>query len=73
MPESMLLAAAAGVVAGALAVGVVILLRRLVIASKDLGTDVEYTFYGLGGLSLLHGAETQGQSRAPSGPARRCP
>jgi two-component system LytT family sensor kinase len=44
MPESMLLAAAAGVVAGALAVGVVILLRRIV-ASKDLGTDVEQATY----------------------------
>jgi len=45
MPESMLLAAAAGVVAGALAVGVVILLRRIVVASKDLGTDVEQATY----------------------------
>lgn len=44
MPESMLLAAAAGVVAGALAVGVVLLLRRM-IASKDLGTDVEQATY----------------------------
>lgn len=25
----------------------------------DLGTDVEYTFYGLGGLALLHGAEAK--------------
>jgi len=45
MPESMLLAAAVGVVAGALAVGVVLLLRRIVIASKDLGTDVERATY----------------------------
>lgn len=45
MPESMLLAAAAGVVAGALAVGVVLLLRRIVLASKDLGTDVERATY----------------------------
>lgn len=45
MPESMLLAAAAGVVAGVLAVGVVLLLRRIVVASKDLGTDVERATY----------------------------
>ena len=45
MPESMLLAAAAGVVAGALAVGVVLLLRRLVVASRELGTDVERATY----------------------------
>ena len=45
MPESMLLAAAAGVLAGALAVGVVLLLRRIVVASKDLGTDVEQATY----------------------------
>ena len=45
MPESMLLAAAAGVVAGGLAVGVVLLLRRIVVASKDLGTDVERATY----------------------------
>jgi len=45
MPESTLLAAAAGVVAGALAVGVVLLLRRLVVASKELGTDVEQATY----------------------------
>ena len=45
MPESMLLAAAAGALAGALAVGVVILLRRIVVASKDLGTDVEQATY----------------------------
>ena len=45
MPESMLLAAAAGVAAGALAVGVVILLRRIVVTSKDLGTDVEQATY----------------------------
>jgi two-component system LytT family sensor kinase len=45
MPESMLLAAAAGVLAGALAVGVVILLRRIVVASKELGTDVEQATY----------------------------
>lgn len=45
MPESMLLAAAVGVVAGALAVGVVIVLRRLVVASKELGTDVERATY----------------------------
>lgn len=38
-------AAAAGVVAGALAVGVVVLLRRLVVASKDLGTDEERATY----------------------------
>jgi two-component system, LytTR family, sensor kinase len=45
MPESMLLAAAAGVVAGALAVGVVLLLRRIVVASRELGTDVEQATY----------------------------
>ncbi len=45
MPESTLLAAAAGVVAGAVAVGVVLLLRRLVVASRDLGTDVEQATY----------------------------
>ena len=45
MPESMLLAAAAGVVAGAIAVGVVLLLRRLVVSSKELGTDVERATY----------------------------
>ncbi|WP_400997257.1 sensor histidine kinase [Agromyces sp. GXQ0307] len=45
MPESMLLAAAAGVVAGALAVGVVVLLRRLAVQSKDLGTDAERATY----------------------------
>lgn len=45
MPESMLLAASAGVVAGALAVGIVLLLRRIVIASKDLGTDAEQATY----------------------------
>ena len=45
MPESMLLAAAAGALAGALAVGVVILLRRIVVTSKDLGTDVEQATY----------------------------
>ena len=45
MPESMLLAAAAGVVAGALAVGVVLLLRRIVGSSKELGTDVEQATY----------------------------
>ena len=45
MPESMLLAAAAGVIAGALAVGVVLLLRRIVVSSKELGTDVERATY----------------------------
>jgi two-component system LytT family sensor kinase len=45
MPESMLLAAAAGVVAGALAVGVVVLLRRLVVQSRELGTDAEQATY----------------------------
>ncbi|QAY72834.1 sensor histidine kinase [Agromyces protaetiae] len=45
MPESMLLAAAVGVVAGALAVGVVVLLRRLVLANRDLGTDEERATY----------------------------
>ncbi|WP_353814612.1 sensor histidine kinase [Agromyces sp. SYSU T00266] len=45
MPESMLLATAAGVVAGALAVGVVVLLRRLAVQSKDLGTDAERATY----------------------------
>jgi two-component system LytT family sensor kinase len=45
MPESMLLAAATGVVAGALAVGLVVLLRRLVVASKELGTDAERATY----------------------------
>ncbi|GAA1959207.1 sensor histidine kinase [Agromyces allii] len=45
MPESMLLAASAGVVAGALAVGVVLLLRRLVVAQRELGTDAEQATY----------------------------
>lgn len=45
MPESMLLVAAAGVVAGALAVGVVVLLRRLVVQSRELGTDAEQATY----------------------------
>ncbi|GAA1828618.1 sensor histidine kinase [Agromyces salentinus] len=45
MPESMLLAAAAGVVAGALALGVVLLLRRLVLAQRELGTDAEQATY----------------------------
>jgi len=45
MPESMLLAAAAGVVAGALAVGLVVLLRRLVVTSRELGTDAERATY----------------------------
>ncbi|MGI9823593.1 sensor histidine kinase [Agromyces sp. Marseille-Q5079] len=45
MPESMLLAASAGVVAGALAVGVVLLLRRLVLAQRELGTDAEQATY----------------------------
>ncbi|MDQ2697816.1 MAG: histidine kinase, partial [Actinomycetota bacterium] len=45
MPESMLLAAAAGAMAGAIAVGVVVLLRRIVVASKELGTDVEQATY----------------------------
>ncbi|MFE5670687.1 sensor histidine kinase [Agromyces sp. NPDC056523] len=45
MPESTLLAAAAGVVAGALAVGLVVLLRRLVVQSRELGTDAEQATY----------------------------
>lgn len=45
MPESMLLVAAAGVVAGALAVGVVVLLRRFAVQSKELGTDAERATY----------------------------
>lgn len=45
MPESMLLAAAGGVVAGALAVGLVVVLRRIVLASRDLGTDEERATY----------------------------
>jgi two-component system LytT family sensor kinase len=45
MPESTLLAAAAGVVAGALAVGLVVLLRRMLLASRDLGTDEERATY----------------------------
>ena len=45
MPESMLLAAALGVVAGALAVGLVVFLRRIVVASKELGTDAERATY----------------------------
>jgi len=45
MPESMLLVAAAGVVAGALAVGLVALLRRLVLSSRELGTDEERATY----------------------------
>ena len=45
MPESTLLAAALGVVAGALAVGLVVFLRRIVLASKELGTDAEQATY----------------------------
>jgi two-component system LytT family sensor kinase len=45
MPESVLVAAAVGVVAGAVAVGLVVLLRRLVVSSKDLGTDAERATY----------------------------
>jgi len=45
MPESMLLVAAAGVAAGALAVGLVALLRRLVLSSRELGTDEERATY----------------------------
>ncbi len=45
MPESVLVAAAVGVVAGALAVGLVVLLRRLVVSSKELGTDAERATY----------------------------
>ncbi len=45
MPESTLLAAAAGAAAGALAVAVMLVLRRLVVASKELGTDAEQATY----------------------------
>ncbi|MGX5697498.1 sensor histidine kinase [Agromyces soli] len=45
MPESVLVAAAVGVVAGAVAVGLVVLLRRLVVSSKELGTDAERATY----------------------------
>ncbi|MFC9561756.1 sensor histidine kinase [Agromyces sp. NPDC056965] len=45
MPESMLLAAALGVVGGALAVGLVVFLRRIVLSSKELGTDAEQATY----------------------------
>ncbi|KRC61293.1 histidine kinase [Agromyces sp. Root81] len=45
MPESMLLAAALGVVGGALAVGLVVFLRRIVLTSKELGTDAEQATY----------------------------
>ncbi|PWC05441.1 sensor histidine kinase [Agromyces badenianii] len=45
MPESMLLAAAVGAVGGALAVGLVLFLRRIVLASKELGTDAEQATY----------------------------
>ncbi|MCD2441196.1 histidine kinase [Agromyces sp. SYSU K20354] len=45
MPESTLLAAALGVVGGALAVGLVVFLRRIVLASKELGTDAERATY----------------------------
>lgn len=45
MPESLVVAAAAGVVAGALAVGLVVLLRRLVVSSKELGTEAERATY----------------------------
>ncbi|QTX05845.1 sensor histidine kinase [Agromyces archimandritae] len=45
MPESMMLAAAIGVAAGAAAVGLVLLLRRIVLASKDLGTEAEQATY----------------------------
>lgn len=45
MPESTLLAAALGVAGGALAVGLVLFLRRIVLASKELGTDAEQATY----------------------------
>ncbi len=45
MSESMLLAAALGVVGGALAVGLVVFLRRIVLSSKELGTDAEQATY----------------------------
>lgn len=45
MPESMLLAAALGVAGGALAVGLVMFLRRIVLSSKELGTDAEQATY----------------------------
>ncbi|UOE43095.1 sensor histidine kinase [Agromyces larvae] len=73
MPESTLLATAAGVVAGALAVGIVVLLRRLVLASKELGTDEERATYRtlhLASRAATHlrgglgGAETGGHDAA---------
>ncbi|MFB9308357.1 two-component system LytT family sensor kinase [Agromyces hippuratus] len=45
MSESMLLAAALGVAGGALAVGLVVFLRRIVLTSKELGTDAEQATY----------------------------
>ncbi|UNK70797.1 histidine kinase [Microbacterium sp. H1-D42] len=45
MSESMLVAAAIGALGGALALGLVLLLRRIVGTSKDLGTDAEQATY----------------------------
>ncbi|MGW9631658.1 sensor histidine kinase [Agromyces sp. NPDC055520] len=45
MSESMLVAAALGVLGGALAVGLVVFLRRIVVSSKELGTDAEQATY----------------------------
>jgi two-component system LytT family sensor kinase len=79
MPESTLLAAAAGVVAGALAIGLVLVLRRMLLASRDLGTDEERATYrtlhlasraashlrgGLGGLAAPDAARAVRHLRA---------
>ncbi|MFD4959550.1 sensor histidine kinase [Microbacterium sp. NPDC058389] len=45
MPDSLLLFAGAGAVAGAAAVGLVVLLRRVLVSSRELGTDAEQATY----------------------------
>jgi two-component system LytT family sensor kinase len=45
MPESLLLFAGFGAVAGAAAVGLVVLLRRVLVSSRELGTEAEQATY----------------------------
>ncbi len=45
MPDTLLLSAGAGAVAGAVAVGLVVLLRRMLVNSRELGTDAEQATY----------------------------
>lgn len=68
MPESTLLAAAGGVLAGALAVGLVVLLRRIVLASKELGTDAEQATYQTLHLASLASTSLRGGLEAPEAP-----